>query len=152
MYRNLFILNEFIDYLFLPQLSALLLSFRVCELFRKMSPCGCHFWNSLVSEFKMMALLIILHFPSAEHRISIISVISKFAFCCCFETWWINTKFVMSSYLIQSILISEKLVLAKAFHIFLFIKLLNFFCLEIYAPASWMIPVRLFKLINFIFT
>ena len=152
MNRNLFIFYEIYVYLFLPQLSAILLSFRVYKLLRELSPSRCHFRNSLISKLKVMAFLIILYSLSSKHRISIISIISKFAFCCCFKTWWINTKFVVGSYLIQSILISEKLIFSKAFDVFLFVKILNFFCLEIYAPTSWMIPMRLFKLINFIFT
>ena len=75
--------------------------------FREMSPSGCHHWDALFTHLEVMGFLIILHITSLEYGSSAIGVVPEFAHSCSFEIGWVESKLVVSAYLIESILITH---------------------------------------------
>ena len=76
----------------------------------KVGPCWSHHWYAFFSHWEMMRFLIIFNITGFENCCSTIGVISEFAHCCSFKIGWIEAKLIMSSYLIQCILIAHVLI------------------------------------------
>jgi len=61
----------------------------------------------------MVHFLIILDISRLENWCSLFRIISKFAFCRGFEICWVCAQLVMSTYLIESILVAHMLILRE---------------------------------------
>jgi len=138
--------NIFVFLIFIGSLS----SWIRAELSGEVCPgCG-HLWHSLISKMEMMCLLIIFHPISSKNWMSFIGIISKFALRCTFEISWIFTKFIMSCYLIKSILVAECFIHTIIDWVSLFLKRFLLLSSEVLTPTSRVIPMARFKFV-FIF-
>ena len=115
------------------------------ELSGEVGPSGCHLWYSFISKIKMMSLLIILDSICFKDWVSVVGVISKFASSCTLEIGCITSKFIMSCYLIQSILITKGSIVliigSVSRFLTFFIKSFLLFSFEILTPTSRMVPM-----------
>ena len=112
------------------------------ELFGEMRPGSSHFWNAFAAKTEMMCFLIIFNPIRFKDWLSLIRIIPKFAFSSAFKISGISTKFIMSSYLIQSILISKGLITSKIYNVSFFFECFPLFSSEILTPTPGVIPMR----------
>ena len=84
----------------------------------------------------MMSFLIVLHLIGGEDWVSFLRVILKFTSGSAFEIGWISSKFIMSCYLIQSILITEGFILTIIDWIFLFLEGFLLLSSKVLTPTS----------------
>jgi len=112
-----------------------------------MSPCWSHHRGTLITEIEMRFALVLLHIPCIERPISSLWCIFELRLSSSLKIRWVCSKFIMSSYLIQSILIPHVLIFRKINWIPFFSKSLQLFGAEILAPWSRVVPMWSFELI-----
>ena len=78
-----------------------------------MAPGGCHHWTSLFSKVEVTLLLIIFHISSLEDWLPRQRVVHELTLSCCLETVGICAKLIVSSYLIQCVLVAYEFIFCK---------------------------------------
>ena len=107
-----------------------------------MGPSGCHLRNTLLAKFEVMSFLIILDFSCRKNRMPLCGVILELAGGCSFKISWIYPQLIVSSYLVQCILIAKELILAEICLILFVLETLDLFGAEILTPTSGVVPMR----------
>lgn len=113
----------------------------------EMCPGGCHLRHWLVTHREVVRLLIILHAPSLEHRATLERVIPELALRRRLEVRMIAPQLIVRVDLIQSVLITEELILGEADIITLRIEFVGLFRREVLTPTPGVVPMMVLQVV-----
>jgi len=108
----------------------------------ELCPGGCHHRYTLIAHLEVVSLLIILCTSCLENRLSISRVVPKLLCCGRFIITWGNAHFVVSSNLIESVLVSEYFISGKVHWVLLLTEMSSLLGSKVFWPTSRMVPVR----------
>ena len=115
--------------------------------FAEMGPGGGHHWIRLGSKLEVILLLVVLDSLGQEDWCSLLWIIFKLALSHGHVINGLFTEFVVSSYLVQSVLSTKGFVFQENSSVFFFVEAFRGFWNEVFSPALGMVPVTLFKLV-----
>ena len=120
-------------------------------LFGEMTPGRSHHWGALLSEIEVALLLVVLDISGLKNSFSSPWIVHEFTSSCGLEICWVSSKLVVSSYLVERILIAHELISREINWVLFLSEAFQLFSSEILAPWSGVVPMRCLQSIFVLF-